>query len=37
MKKIRIFAAWKKIHRNMDLTNQEWKNFNKNVANILHN
>ena len=21
----------------MDLTNQEWKTFNKNVANILHN
>lgn len=37
MKKIKIFAAWKKIHRNMDLTNQEWRNFNKNVAQILHN
>ena len=37
MKKIRIFAAWKKINRNLNLTHQEWNNFNKNVAKILHN
>lgn len=37
MRKIRIFSAWKNIYNNLDLTTNEWKNFNNNVAMILHN
>ena len=37
MRKIKIFAAWKKIIKKTNLTQNEWCNFNMNVHNILNN